>query len=133
MDLGFGREDWADWSGVLESQPAARLASGSWDGLTPGNASILEELDFSHAARVAGSTGQISGGVSVSFAMFGRIGSGDGFMPDSMFNGNFWTGAGDSFRRLAWSDRSDSESEFNIKQKKLFKPDFEELRASISL
>ncbi len=107
---------------MLESQPAARLASGSLDGLMPGNASILEELDFSHAARVAGSTGQTSGGVSVSFAIVGRIRSDDSFMRDSMFNGNFWTGVGNSFRRLASPDRSDSESEFDIKQKKLVRP-----------
>ncbi len=57
------------WSIELESQLfplLARLASL----VTPGKASTGEELDFSHAARVAGSTGHLSGGVSVSFAIF---------------------------------------------------------------
>lgn len=56
------------WSIVLESQLLPLLV---WlaSAVTPGNAGF-EVFDFSHAARVAGSTGQTSAGVSESFAIF---------------------------------------------------------------
>lgn len=58
------------WSIVLESQlfpTLAWLASLVIPGKTAGL--LLPGLFFSHAARVAGSTGHVSGGVSVSFDM----------------------------------------------------------------
>jgi hypothetical protein len=63
--LGGGEE--VDWSMELESQLFPSLA-GLALVVAPGKGG-LEELDFSHAARVAGSTGQTSAEVSESFAM----------------------------------------------------------------
>jgi hypothetical protein len=84
--LGAGA---GDWSMVDESQlfpgldwEAAAVAPGKGD---------LEALDFSHAARVAGSTGQTSAGGSDSFAiaMFDlsvdRREFDDGFLPCIIF------------------------------------------------
>lgn len=62
-------EEGCVWSIVLESQLLpwlALLACSVKPGKTSG---LLPPLFFSHAARVAGSTGQASGGVSVSFDM----------------------------------------------------------------
>lgn len=53
-----------DWSMVLKSQLLPLLASVVATGKVD-----LEGLDFSHAARVAGSTGQASAGGSDSFAI----------------------------------------------------------------
>jgi hypothetical protein len=64
----FGGGGGSVWSIVLESQLfpwLAKLASL----VAPGNAAVLEGFDLSHAARVAGSTGQTSAGFSVSFAI----------------------------------------------------------------
>jgi hypothetical protein len=59
---------------MLESQLFPLLASFA-SFVTPGKASGLEPpFDFSHAARVAGSTGQTSGEVSVSFAILNYAG-----------------------------------------------------------
>jgi len=62
--------DWGGgvWSIALESQLfpwLAKLASF----VAPGKAAVLEGFALSHAARVAGSTGQASAGISVSFAI----------------------------------------------------------------
>jgi len=65
----FGDRAGGVWSIVLESQLfpwLAKLASL----VAPGKAAVLEGFDLSHAARVAGSTGQTSAGVSVSFAIW---------------------------------------------------------------
>jgi len=54
-------------SRVLESQLFPWLAR--WASVVASGKTALEELDFSHAARVAGSTGQASGVFSVSFVI----------------------------------------------------------------
>lgn len=64
----FGGAAGGVWSIVLESQLfpwLAKLASL----VTPGKAAVPEGFALSHAARVAGSTGQASAGDSVSFAI----------------------------------------------------------------
>lgn len=57
---------------MLESQ---LFPSFAWlaAAVAPGKGGGFEELDFSHAARVAGSTGHASVGVCASFAILSLI------------------------------------------------------------
>jgi len=71
LEVNFERRPGAGgtlWSIEEESQLVPEEEELAWV-VAIGKVSTFE-LDFNHAARVAGSTGQTSAGASVSFAMF---------------------------------------------------------------